>query len=467
MLGGKKPGSGSSITAMARLDAALTPPTLSKNVFWQQLNDRLGAKLDVQLTPSVDYTSKVATVIAGGDLPDMMQIAIPPAPAGLPTLLDEKFADLTDYLAGDGVKDYPAFASFPTVWWNGAIYNDRIFGIPHRYPVAHNSLYQRADLLKKADVDPDFANGDEFLKACRTLTDTKKGQWAMGSGTASLSMVRQMHAAPNVWKVADGKFTSAYEDDTMSQALGVVAQMWKDGLIEPDAFSTGANTRTWFGQGKIAMMYAGSDPVLMQEQFSVSSPGYELGRIAPPKWEGGGPAVYHLGEPTTGLTAIRAASASRVQELLRVIDYLAAPFGTDEYLFLAYGVDGHDYTLKGGNPTLTSAGQAEVNPLQLGNIVAPPFPLYSALFSGQYERTWEIQSEIRSVAIADPSYGLYSATSVLKGPQLDKDMQQAQADIIQGRKSVTSWSDAVKQWRSQGGDKIRSEFESAYQKKNS
>jgi putative aldouronate transport system substrate-binding protein len=44
---------------------------------------------------------------------------------------------------------------------------------------------------------------------------------------------------------------------------------------------------------------------------------------------------------------LKKASADRIKEMLRVLDFLAAPFGTEEDLLLQYGLPDVHYTFDG------------------------------------------------------------------------------------------------------------------------
>ena len=55
----------------------------------------------------------------------------------------------------------------------------------------------------------------------------------------------------------------------------------------------------------------------------------------------------------------RKAAPDRVKEILRIMDYLAAPFGTEEDLLLTYGARDQDYAVDAdGNPSPTREGVA-------------------------------------------------------------------------------------------------------------
>ena len=47
-----------------------------------------------------------------------------------PELLRAKFADLTEHLSGDAVKEYPFLANLPTESWRTCVFNGGIYGLP-------------------------------------------------------------------------------------------------------------------------------------------------------------------------------------------------------------------------------------------------------------------------------------------------------------------------------------------------
>ena len=55
--------------------------------------------------------------------------------------------------------------------------------------------------------------------------------------------------------------------------------------------------------------------------------------------------VHYLGAGFQSATAIKKASAERIKEILRILDWLAAPFGSQEDLLLTAGIKDVDYTL--------------------------------------------------------------------------------------------------------------------------
>ena len=65
--------------------------------------------------------------------------------------------------------------------------------------------------------------------------------------------------------------------------------------------------------------------------------------------------------------------------------------------------------------------------------------------------------------LGDPTVGLYSATDGSKGAALTQTFNDSLADILFGKRPVSDLDSLVRDWRTNGGDTIRSEYEQAFQ----
>ena len=75
--------------------------------------------------------------------------------------------------------------------------------------------------------------------------------------------------------------------------------------------------------------------------------------------------TYDMGYGTVGFTPFRKTDdEARIRELLSVVDYLSAPFGTTEYMQTNWGEEGKEYTVEDGNYVLTDEGSQNVPGLQ-------------------------------------------------------------------------------------------------------
>lgn len=454
-----KPGTGGSVSAICGIYTAV-PPGVDKNAYWQALNDRLGVELSFTMAPAANYADKLAITMAGNDIPDFVQIQPQP---NLPQLLETKFTNLTEFLSGDAVRNYRGLANIPTASWRSAIFNGGIYGIPLHRNFPTNTMVVRSDLAEKRGISVDVSSADEFLELCRAFTDPSKNKWASGHPSAVLQFALEMLEGTNGWRESGGKFTHYYETEEAKKALDFVAGMWKDQLFHPDSYTQPSAGITWERNNTISVFSVGTawNGVLLD--FRSTTPDFDLAGIVPPKFNGGGKAPKFLGGGVYSMTAIKKSTKDHAKDLLRILDWLAAPFGTEEYLFTNYGTKDAGYTLKGTDPVLTDKGRVE-STLPVRYVSAPPVVHYAPGHPDIAQNEYAYEKATVPTGVRSASTGLFSDANQVKGPTLTKTMNDMQSEIIQGRKQITAWDDAVAQWRKSGGDEIREQFESAFEK---
>lgn len=458
------PGTGGTVSAFVQTASPL-PPSLGQNQYWQELNKRLGVDLQLTIVPTADMPTKFATLIAGGDLPDIIEPALstpngmPAGIANLPAWLASQCQDLTPFLSGDAVKAYPFLANLPTDAWKQCRFNGGIYGLPVPRGVGGTLMFRRDDIFGQLGANPDPTSFAEFRDVCRQVSDPKQNRWALAQ--APLDFIRMMLGLPWRWRAdAAGNLTSPYELAANKQALSDAAQMVADGLVHPDAFSNNAPTKSWFNSGQ-ALLTADRYTAWPQYYASnVAGPSFDIGGMRPPKYQGGGFAGTWQAEPTNNFTALKKADQGRIKQLLTLCNWLSAPFGTEEFLFRRFGIDGVDYTIKNGGPAQTQKGVTETV-LGIRYIVDAPDAIFIPGSSNATRKSYEYQKSIIPTSIKDAQTGLFSDTWSRKQGQLGTLINNAQNDILSGRKPVSSWDDVVKQWKATGGDKVRAELEQA------
>jgi putative aldouronate transport system substrate-binding protein len=452
--------SGKTVTVLTNTGTKL-PPALGQNKLWQEFNKQAGAAVDFTMVPATDYLAKFQTAVAGDDLPEI--VAIRPV-VGLPNLLKERFTDLSEHLAGDNIKDYPGLANIPTTSWRSSLYDGGIYAIPiPRSPVS-GEMAVRADIAAKRGGNLDIKSYQDFVALCRAVNDPDHRSWALGNPTTTLDFVREMLGNANGWAVdANGSFTYQAEQDTCKQAISAIASLWKEGLFEPDAYTAANKVSMWVGTGTVVMSNgSGTAGYYTTYKDTGVTPGLEMALIVPPSYDGGGPGHKYFGAGIYGSgVALRASSPARTAELLRFFEWLAAPFGTKEYLFHKYGVENVDFTYTDGAPARTKQGAAEIA-LPIGYTGAPAWINISAGHEDFTKAYYDWNEACIPIAMPMATLGLYSPTDQGKGAALTKSLTDLTNDIITGRKSIDAWDGAVKQWRSGGGDTIRKEYEAAY-----
>ncbi|MEV4532893.1 extracellular solute-binding protein [Asanoa sp. NPDC049518] len=469
---GGPPMKGGTVSAFV-LTGSPVPPPKGNNPFWQELDRRLGVDLQLTITPSAEMATKFSTLITGDDLPDLIVPAlflpngVPAGIGNLPQWMNAKCTDLTPHLGGDAVKEYPNLANIPTAAWKQCVYNGGIYGVPVPRGVAGTLMFRRDDVIAKLGVDPDPKSFAEFADFCRKVTDAKANRWAIVNAGGLMHLVQQMLGAPNGWRWDGSKLTNVVETEEFRKALSDVVTLYKDGVVHPDSFANNAPVKRWFNAGE-AMLTA--DRYTAWPQFyaeNIAGPEFKISGMRPPKYDGGGfaPTWQSNAGSINNFTVFKKADEGRIKDLLKLCDYLAAPFGTAEWLFRRYGQEGAHYTMQNGGPVYTQAGVSQTA-LGIRYIVDAPDTIFIPGRPDATQTSYDYQKTIIDTSVPDPvvANNLFSDEWSRKQPVLGQIVLNGQNDIIAGRQPLSQLDQVISDWRAQGGDKVREEFTEQLQK---
>lgn len=461
------PGKGAQVNAIT-VSLSPAPTPLDQNPAQQQVNKELGTQLNIPSITTVDYPTRLSTAIAGADLPDIIAVRI--FTTTLPSLADflnKACADLTPYLSGDSVKDYPNLANLPSSAWPPTIFNNKIMAVPIASGGVRSNapiLFARWSELDKAGINQ-INSIDDFTRIAKQLNNPNGNRWALGANKFA-TWISQGYGAPNNWSQTGGKFTKDYETPEFAQAVAYHRSLWDAGLFHPDSAAlTGSPAGTQF--------YAGAYLFSAWASWSSYQTGWDRTLAADPNSKpravlpfGTDPntrAPQFLGNGVTGFVGLKKASDDRIKELLGILNYLAAPMGTSEQLLLTYGVEGSEFTRDAnGNPIPTDrAGQDLAVPWKY--VGAPPDYLFSPTSADYATVAHQTQTEHFAKTLSDPTVGLYSPTDGSKGGVLTQTFTDSLNDILYGKRPVGDLTSLVQDWRTNGGETIRSEYEQAFQ----
>ncbi|MFF1843900.1 hypothetical protein ACFVW9_19410 [Streptomyces sp. NPDC058217] len=456
----KAPGDGSRITALT--ETFTTPaPAQGKNAYWQELNKRLGAQFDMTIVveEGAGYPGKFNAIIASGDIPDLVWFPPNQGLQHVPELLDAKFHDLTPHLSGDAVKKYPNLANLPTTAWKTAVINGKIRGVAVAYGSMGQVYVVNQDFWKPVG-GAEFTSAEDFLAKGKELLDAKRNKYVLEPAYVNhVGQFAQWFGAPASWRLEDGKLTHLYETEEYLEAVAFAVKVRKAGLFWPDPnLST---TMEKVAQGSLGA-YVQSFPSFLTD---VKTYDFPFGVIVPFAGKAGVTPAYTLGYGSVGYTAIsKKADTKRVEMLLRVLDYLAAPFGTEERLFLDNGIEGTHYTrTSNGDIKLTAKGNAEAvtTAMPLAFLANTPEYIYLPGKSELASKIHGWQEELLKLGKANPTSGHFSDTSTKKSASIGTAVSDTVLDVVAGRKPISAFQDQVKKWRSGGGDQMRAEYEAS------
>jgi putative aldouronate transport system substrate-binding protein len=236
----------------------------------------------------------------------------------------------------------------------------------------------------------------------------------------------------------DGNLLRDWETDEFKAAVGYVRDLFAAGVFNPDqpTFTVGTAQNEYLA-GRIVVFHQ-----VLGNQFKDTSLRGRRGRSpvdtrAMPPFAAAA-NVKPVSFPAAAgqqANAFRKGNPERIKELLRICDWLAAPFGTGEEQLLSYGLKDVDYTRDpDGNPIVTTRGPADSAYVNW-RLISPPQPvLYFPELPSLARVVQDAQRALASMTITDPTAGYFSPTFLSKGRPLEATVTDGINDIIAGRR---------------------------------
>jgi ABC-type glycerol-3-phosphate transport system substrate-binding protein len=453
------PGKGGSYTAMTPLWGSIPPS--SGNPYYEAVNGALGATFTMQPADGNSYADKLPPLFAADKLPDWIQIA--PWMGGklnFAKAVGEKFVDLTPYLAGNAIEAYPNLANISTAAWTAGVWNGKLYGIPvlsGGFNITGTYFY-REDILDQLGIDAaNVKNPDDLAALGKQLTDAKGGRWAFddmfGNGGVYAAQIFKFALG---WDLdSSGKLTHKYESEGMLAALDWHQKLVKAGYVHPDAVAGNSEVDQRFRSGKV-LCHAGGNGVWNGDDAqsgSAANPSYNrqafkaLSIDDKPEIEIGSGAGWfsYLNKKL---------SDEQIKECLAVANYLAAPYGSKEWLVANFGGQGDLSEMKDGNPVLTEKGGKYVA-TTYQFLAGPPSVLVpKAGFVDVAKDNGAWQAEMVQYAVKRVFFGM-NVTDPAQYSNIDQPVLDALTDVRFGRKTLQDYKDAVETWRKAGGNAVR------------
>jgi putative aldouronate transport system substrate-binding protein len=469
------PGTGSTVNVFSN---AFNPPSsaFDQNPAWQEVNKQLNANVQFTVIAPADYAAKIGTIIAGDDLPDVMlfpgglNVTITQnGTANLPGFLQSKCADLTPYLSGDAIKDYPFLAAIPTFAWqnSGCAFGGHLYMLPLERYVAGQALFKNTSIYD-AEIGKDYVpkNADDLKRIYQQLNRPQEDRYATASyqnQAFSINFYSAMFGAPNNWGLESaGKLTKNFETPQFKDAIAYVRDLNASGLFHPKTLNYADinAARLEFVAGKFSLYPEGFGQPWQDfwRRGLRNNPPYNFIPLPPFAAHDGGKPQHFLGAGFIATNAFKKATPERIKELLRIMDFLAAPFGTQEDLLLQYGLTDVHYTLdSAGKLTLNDRSNVDANYVNWKYLMQHPQVMYVPDIPGYAKAEYDAEHYLVPAGVTDPTFGLYSPTLGAKGATINRTMIDGITDIIAGRRPIADYDQLVKDWQTSGGEQIRKE----------
>jgi putative aldouronate transport system substrate-binding protein len=278
-----------------------------------------------------------------------------------------------------------------------------------------------------------------------------------------LNTFASMFGAPWGWRMdPGGQLVKDVEAPEFKEATMYARDLYASGVFHPDSLSMASNViaRTQFYANKFAIH---RDPINgWQDAWRHSlalTPPFDVRPVALFPAHDGGKLQHFISGGHLWATAIKKSTPDRTKELLRIINWLAAPFGSAEDQLLTFGLKDVDYTLDDkGNPTLTPQGNNDANYVPWKYVAQHPFVFFSPDLPDYANVMAETEKMMMPYAVPDPTFGQISTTNFAKGFTLTKTLNEGLVDIVVGRRQLGDYDQLIKDWRTNGGDQIRQEY---------
>ncbi|MFY1637642.1 extracellular solute-binding protein [Solwaraspora sp. WMMB335] len=459
-------GSGETITAMTPWWGP-TPPGIDRNTYLQAVNAELGVPVDFSVQDGNTYADKLSAALGARDVPDLLcapNWEIDKIPR-FSDAVSALFEDLTDYLAGDAALAYPHLASFPTGAWQYAVWGGRLAAVPWPtdgpFPYA---LFYRKDLTDAAGVQAP-KNIEELYEFGKAMTDPGNGVWAFGSVFHMVQMFYGVPGSQGGWRQTDGGgLEFKYETEEYRAALEFTTKLFAEGLVHPDVVeSKGSDTKQLFNSGRLICYEdgVGAWRGMYSEQRQIT-PTFDMQPVPIFSATGDGDPIAWGEEKPVFYTFIKKGlGAERTEELLRVLNWCAAPFGSQEYHLRQYGVAGEHHTIgDDGSPVMTELGRQEIADQYTFIVGRYPAIVQTADVPGFVEDLLAYSNETVKYLESNPWAGIKlefpaNYSRVLQ-PTEDKIL-----DVLRGRRPTSDLDQIISEWRSAGGDEGRDFFAKA------
>lgn len=446
-----------------------TEPPSANNPVLKEFEKRTNTKLTVTWVSPNNYVEKQNTVLASGEIPDLMKVSDLINPLMRQMVDQGAFWDLTPFL-----KDYPHLMEYPREVWEKTKINGKNFIIPSVRPLEGGNLPSiRKDWLDKLNLKMPETMDElyEVLKAfTRNDPDGDGKPNTLGYTMNEYNFVQNvLNGSNGKWKLQDGKMINTELEPGTRDALIWLNRLYKEKLIPEDfAAMKGSQTEDMAKAGKAGMHLDTVEGIWRSTAELVkTNPKADFLPFSYLKGPFGKIAFQTTGY--SGLYLIpKKVPEDKVKKILALMDYGATEEG---FTLACYGFEGVHYTVQDGfKITIEQALKDSVAQSSFGKIFERYDKYLWAYRTGMpkdvFERNKKIIDERMKVSIADPSIGLVSETNQKLGADYSKKITDLKVKVIMGTEPIVTWDNFTKQLKADANYmKIIEEYNKAYQER--
>ncbi|WP_462409507.1 extracellular solute-binding protein [Neobacillus sp. Marseille-QA0830] len=446
-----------------------TPPTESSPSL-QALEKYTNANITVNYVFNSNYTDKLNVTLASGNLPKIIMI-----PSKLPSFVsavrDGAFWDLTPYL-----KDYPNLSKANEITLANSAIDGKIYGIYRARPLGRNGFFFRKDWLQNLGLS-EPKTIDDFYNVLKAFTnDDPDGNGKDDTYGMTISkwygpfdIMQTWFGAPNKWGIKkDGTLQPDFMTSQYMDSLKFFKKLYDEKLINSD-FAV-MDTAKWnepFQTGKSGVQISTLDDAHRNQEAMEKIDPKNKDVVDVAGAVKGDEGLFNL--PTdgyNGLLAIPKSSVKTEKELKQVLSFIDK-LNNEPAQTIAYdGVEGRNYKMENGKlVAITTSTDPEYTEFQDLNQFIPGIPesnFKHADYSALRLKENKIMVDNEEIVVANPAASLLSEVYAQKGQQLDNIINDARVKYIVGQIDENGFKDAIKLWKSSGGDDYVAEMNKLY-----
>ena len=348
------------VTHISILCPTWSPYNPDETSVWDELAARTGIVIDWQWAPSADFDSKVNTVLASNDIPDVIYSSNPSLlinqEAVLP--LDDYLAELCpNYLARLVPEDYIYLRN---------VADGKMYFVSHilDFPPSMSNLI-RADWVEKAGMEMP-KTWDEFVAFWEWVRDND----ANGNGDPTdeiplvqnnlsfvLDLAQWFDIKVNNQYFActdDGELVSLYEHEHFRDYLTAMVDLYNRGILDKEFANRADTFQTILYSDMGAMTFYWAEYAnRVTETLGETNPDATFCFVAPPcYYEGTQGHVYSRAKMYTYGACLTLACEERghVEAVMKVLNYIFSEEGSN---LMNYGVEGVHHTKVDGQYVLS------------------------------------------------------------------------------------------------------------------
>lgn len=453
---------------------------INEDKYIEKLRELSGTNVQLELIPHAEFNQKLTLLLAGGELPDLLQINGINTTEIAPAIKNGVFYELNDLLkehAPDLLNNIPQEA------WDSSLISEhgKIYAIPGESYVRNTVVYVRKDWLDKLNLQVP-STVDEYvdmLKAFKEKDPNGNGKpdEIPFSGRQNFAFAEAFFGAydvvPDGWKFEHNELIPNLIRPEMKTALELHRKLYQEQLMDNEIFVQ--QGKDWDakikGAARVGMwIHDPSYPDKWQSEVRATEPSAEIINIPSPIGPDGKGGTNR--GSSVGNVWVIPKSNKNPEAALKFLNWY---YSEEAQRFLDYGLENEDYTAEGEKITYNYATTVdEINKenmhLMFMRLVGPSYLANEEFMKGRKDS--ELILNALNVANnegrTNDALGMPIMPTLQAKPELGKNglwMEMA-AKIITGNEPIDSFDSFVADWKKRGGNQVIKEATEWYQAKS-